>query len=63
MTEIIIPNHPGGEKFPSRYEVEIEKIVRVDEPEPVFECIKCGSREELISIGFMICRSCLEETR
>ena len=63
MTEIVIPNRPCGERYPSRYEVEIEKIVRVDEPEPVFECIRCGSRTDLISFGFMICRSCIEEIR
>lgn len=61
MTEIVIPNHPGGERYPSRYDVEIERIVWVDDPEPVFECIRCGSRTDLISIGFMICRSCMEE--
>ena len=61
MTEIIIPNHPGGARFPSRYEVEIEKIVRIEEQEPVFECIRCGSRTDLISVGFTICSSCLEE--
>jgi hypothetical protein len=63
MTEIVIPNRPCGERYHSRYEVEIEKIVRVDEPEPVFECIRCGSRTDLISFGFMICSSCLEEIR
>jgi hypothetical protein len=62
VRQVLVRMNPRGSKFPSKYEVDVEKIELMEDSDFPFRCVLCGSVITGARISFgssVLCEHCM----